>query len=231
VAEHVDWTRAVIKIGTGRGFVVAADHERFVITAAHCLPHFPPCMAFSGIEERTYAKLHRPIGGKRTVWGECVFVDPLADVAVLGTPDNQGFDKEVEAYDALVEVTFPLPIGDLPLTSSPITLPSSFTETTRAGKERITAPPCTILGPPGVEAEAWLLGLDGQWFRCQVRAGSRGLTILRAAETIAGGMSGSPIVLDNGTAIGVAVANAGASAPFLSRQLPARLLAELAAKE
>ena len=81
------------------------------------------------------------------MWGECVFVDPIADVAVLGTPDNQGFDKEAEAYDAVVKATFPLPIGDLPLTSSPITLPSSFTETTRAGKEWITAPPVRYWGP------------------------------------------------------------------------------------
>jgi hypothetical protein len=63
MAEHVDWTRAVIKVGDGRGFVVATDQGRFVITAAHCLPYFPPCMSFSGIEERTYTRLLGPIRG------------------------------------------------------------------------------------------------------------------------------------------------------------------------
>jgi len=53
MTEQVDWTRAVIKVGDGRGFVVATDHEHIVITAAHCLPYFPPCMSFSGIEEPT----------------------------------------------------------------------------------------------------------------------------------------------------------------------------------
>jgi hypothetical protein len=81
MAEHVDWTKAVIKVGDGRGVVVATGHERFVITAAHCLPFFPPCMSFSGVEERTYPRLLGPIAGERTVRAECVFVDPIADVA------------------------------------------------------------------------------------------------------------------------------------------------------
>jgi hypothetical protein len=40
--------RAVLRVGDGRGFVVSSrnsigGHERIVITAAHCLPSFPPC--------------------------------------------------------------------------------------------------------------------------------------------------------------------------------------------
>ena len=105
-------------------FVVEADHECFVITAGHCLPHFPLSMSFSSIEERTYAKLLGPIARKRTsVRAECCFVDLIGDLAVLCCPDNQELANEADAYDALVEAAVPLPTGDLPLTRSPISLP------------------------------------------------------------------------------------------------------------
>ncbi len=213
MTEQVDWTRAVIKVGDGRGFVVATDHERIVITAAHCLPYFPPCMSFSGVEERTYARLLGPIGGERTVWAECVFVDPIADVAALRSPDNQEFDKEAEAYDALVEPAIPLPIGELPLARLPIALSTGD----------------TILGGPSAECQAWLLALDLRWFRCTIKGFSTALWIEGAAEDIAGGMSGSPIVSDDGAAIGLVCMSAGGPGgghrqggpnPFLSRQLP-----------
>jgi hypothetical protein len=89
MSDQAQWTRAVIRVGDGRGFVVGTDRERFVITAAHCLPRLPPSLSFSFIEERTYAKLLGPIGRKRTpVWAECCFVDPIADLAVLWSPDR-----------------------------------------------------------------------------------------------------------------------------------------------
>jgi hypothetical protein len=223
MTPQMDWTRAVIKVGDGRGFVVAPDRERFVITAAHCLPHFPPCMSFSGIEERTYPKLLGPIGGERTVWAECVFVDPIADVAALGSPDNQEFDKEAKAYDALVEPAIPLPIGDLPLARSPMALSTGD----------------TILGRASAECQAWLLSLDLRWFRCTIKGFRTALWIEGAAEDIAGGMSGSPIVSDAGAAIGLVCMSAGGPggdhreggpSPFLSRQLPRWLAEEIATR-
>jgi hypothetical protein len=34
--------RAVVRVGDGRGFVVSAgDDDRYIITAAHCLPKHP----------------------------------------------------------------------------------------------------------------------------------------------------------------------------------------------
>jgi hypothetical protein len=44
-------------------------------------------------------------GNKKDIWTECLFADPGADVAVLGTPDNQTFVERAEDYDALIENT------------------------------------------------------------------------------------------------------------------------------
>jgi hypothetical protein len=85
-----------------------------VITAAHCLPSFPPCASISDIKERTYEGLISELGGKPTIWTECLFVDPVADIAVLGPPDEQALSKEREAYDMFVNSLVPLPIADVP---------------------------------------------------------------------------------------------------------------------
>ncbi len=106
----------VVKVGDGRGFIIevrngtALGHfseRRLVLTAAHCLPKLPPACTWSYTEERTYPNLLGRLRGKRNVWAECLFVDPVADIAVLGCPDNQMLVKESEAYDAL--------IGDAPV--------------------------------------------------------------------------------------------------------------------
>jgi len=68
-------TGAVITVGGGRGFVVRGEWDRLIITAAHCLPHFPPSMSFSELMERTYRDLLAPLGSEPTVWAECLFVD------------------------------------------------------------------------------------------------------------------------------------------------------------
>jgi hypothetical protein len=51
---------AVITVGDGRGFVIG----EYVITAAHCLPWFPPCLSISYPEERTYPNLLALLGKK-----------------------------------------------------------------------------------------------------------------------------------------------------------------------
>ena len=111
---------AVITVGSGRGFVVEGRGQRYVVTAAHCLPErpdgqrLPPPHGFSYTHERTYAKLLAPLGERPSVWCECLFVDPVADIAVLGSPDDQALSDEAEAYEALVEATTPLAIAEPP---------------------------------------------------------------------------------------------------------------------
>jgi hypothetical protein len=105
---------AVVTVGDGRGFVIKHRHDRLVVTAAHCLPRFPPCHGASYLEERTYSELLAPLGDDLAVWAECLFADPIADIAVLGSPDDQELTEAAEAYEALVESATPLSIADVP---------------------------------------------------------------------------------------------------------------------
>jgi len=95
---------AVLRVAEGRGFVVASKlqrRERLVITAGHCLPRLLPCHTGSHLEERTYERLLGPLGAKPTVWAECLFVDPISDLAVLGAPDSQALCDKNKEYEAL----------------------------------------------------------------------------------------------------------------------------------
>ena len=99
--DHDGAQRAVITVGEGRGFVVEGGRQRLVITAAHCLSHFPPCAAFSQLEERTYQDLLGPLGEPPKVWAECLFADPIGDIAVLGSPDSQALSEQSEGLSGL----------------------------------------------------------------------------------------------------------------------------------
>ena len=126
----------VLKVGEGRGFVFEYPYEvpqsvlrearkrklrlrprrwrRVIVTAAHCLGKLPPAHAMSYAEEKTYNLLGSLDGGRSNVCAECLFVDPVADIAVLGAPDgqlSQEMYEQSEAYDALVDDAPALRIG------------------------------------------------------------------------------------------------------------------------
>ena len=167
--------KAVVTVGKGRGFIVENGHDRVVITAAHCLPHFPPCHGASYTQERTYANLlGRLDDPSPDVWTECLFADPVADIAVLGCPDGQVLFDEAEAYCALT--------NDMPV---------------------------LVIAEAVENAPGWLLPLDGNWMRCIVQHCSGPLWIDDAQCSIDGGMSGSPILNEDGLAIGVVCVSSG----------------------
>ena len=192
---------AVIQISTGgRGFIVGA-RERFVVTASHCLPRLPAPDPGAYLAQRTFQALLGPLGAACEVWAECVYVDPVADLAVLAAPDAQHFASEAKNYALLVAERTALRIAALPLT--------------RDGKT------------PTTEAAAWegpgrLLSLDGQWFECRLRATRRSLWIGDKAQAFSGGMSGSPIADADGAALGVLCTTA--ANPILAQHLPRWLL-------
>lgn len=126
-------TRAVVAVSKGgRGFVVEARFpnplktkpkrwrgpfrpapfltQRYVITAAHCLPRrLPAPHRAAYTAEKTFKKLLGPLDTKLTIWSECVFVDPVSDLAVLGQPDGQAFNEDVDtAWDDFIEDIEPL---------------------------------------------------------------------------------------------------------------------------
>ncbi len=94
----------VVTVNRGRGFFIentAARRlrkevqrrfhkyisRRLVVTAAHCLPRLPPIGPLE--RKQTYRNLLGGLGAKKDIWARCLFVDPIADIAVLGPPDDQ----------------------------------------------------------------------------------------------------------------------------------------------
>jgi hypothetical protein len=188
-------TSGVITVGDGRGFVVEGAGERLVITAAHCLPFLPPAQSFFEYKERTYGPLLARFGDQPCAWAVCRFVDPIADIAVLGPPDNPHADE----YKAVTATATALSIGD------------------------------ALRNPVNFWIPGRLLSLDTRrWFSCTVRHFGGPLWITHPAERVLGGMAGSPIVTEIGTAIGVVCTAAapweGGPNPRLSHHLPGWLL-------
>lgn len=110
-------TDGVVTVGGGRGFVMERrvyfdfgngdDYRKLrrkvVVTASHCLPHAPNVMSGVDYQLATYPKLLAPLGGEPSVWTQCLFFDPVADIAVLSEPDNQELPDEWDSYNALVK--------------------------------------------------------------------------------------------------------------------------------
>ena len=187
---------AVIKVGDGRGFIIKlSDDEGYIITASHCLPNLPPVASGGFYDERTYQNLIGPLGAEATpIWAECMFVDPVSDIAVLGMPDSQELSAQADDFEALLEsAATGMRIGSIKLEKQTRRMPSGH----------------VIEGPPMGTDRAWMLSLDGHWFHCRVRTRGRSLWIDRAAEAIQGGMSGSPIIGSDGTAVGILCTSGG----------------------
>jgi hypothetical protein len=227
----------MLSVNGGRGFVIEENDERLVITAAHCLTApvtvrgklankgttLPPAHGGSDPEERTYPRLLGPLGGKQSVLAECVFVDPVADLAVLGPVDRQELPDDAMAYENLVEALDPVPLGSLTFRYRRHP-PSILTVNGRKVKDKGFVEPM-----PTAESVACLPALNGHWFRCRVTSRGRSLWISDADEDIRGGMSGSPIISPALQAIGVVCISAsvggkgsrgGGPNPLLAAQLP-----------
>jgi hypothetical protein len=100
--------QSIITVDAGRGFVIGCRNhygctDSLVVTAAHCLPSLPRPHAGGELSERTYADLLGPIGTNPTVSAECLFADLIADVAVLGCPDDQALISQAGDYKAFIK--------------------------------------------------------------------------------------------------------------------------------
>jgi hypothetical protein len=104
----------VITVGEGRGFVVEHRGEHLVVTASHCLPWLPSGFGIAYSEEHVYRNMLGALGSVPTVACECLFINPIADVAVLGVPDTQTYSDEADGYRALLQYAIPFRIIDAP---------------------------------------------------------------------------------------------------------------------
>ena len=102
----------VITVGEGRGFVVEHGGEHLVVTASHWLPWLPSGFGISYSEEHVYRNMLGPLGSTPTVACECLFINPIADVAVVGVPDTQTFSAEADVYRAFLEYATPFRITE-----------------------------------------------------------------------------------------------------------------------
>jgi hypothetical protein len=112
VTVDPEFKSGVVTVGKGRGFVMEGHGRRLIITAAHCLPRFPPRHAASHLKERTYRRLLASLQQKPTIWAECLFADPIADIALLGPPDGQELCDQCLEYDEWIENMVALPIAE-----------------------------------------------------------------------------------------------------------------------
>jgi hypothetical protein len=215
-----DLIGSVVKVGDGRGFVVADGDRNIaeggksdVVTAAHCLPTVPPPHLARYLEEATYPRLIGPLGAEPDVTAACVFVDTVADIAVLGEPDNQALSDEHDHYEAFLSALPPFDIA-APPPRGRLRMPALDAD---------QSPAWRWLGE--VSFPGRVLSLDGQWIECNVRRLGGPFTI-EPEKLVKSGMSGSPLISATGAALGVV--STSNRAAVLADGLPGWLLRMLA---
>jgi hypothetical protein len=126
------------------------------------------------------------------------------------------------------ECFFADPISDIAVLGSPDG--QELYEESEAYDELVeSVTPLSITDAPE-DGHGWLLSLDCEWFQCTVKYMKRvngPLWISNASQPTVGGMSGSPILSDNGSAIGVVALGSnldGCKNPRLVRDLPGWLI-------
>src|SRR5260370_28983613 len=169
---------AVLRVGEGRGFLVKRPPQCRVLPPAPCLPDLPPPHSCAYLEELTYRRLLGPLGTEPTVWAHILFVDPVADIAVLGAPDGQVLSEQADTYEALMASAHPLAVAEAPIQRD----------------------------HKAAEGEARVLSLDGHWRDGRVvrRGGLLGLT---PGAILLTRIAGSPINNISRNALGVPLVN------------------------
>jgi hypothetical protein len=217
--------QAVVQVsGRGRGFILSAGEERFVITAAHCVP--PESVPTPHLANSNELYIPNVIGSlfseQGAISAELYVYSLTDDIAVFGAPDIQELYDECAEYEQFTAAA--MTIGKLSDIAAPPQLlgldadPAAFLsalEERRQYQARTEA--------------AFILSLDGEWLPCTVHNSGRFLAICDGADHVKGGMSGSPIINTNGDAIGlISTSGAGFSLnPSLIDCLPPWLLRKL----
>lgn len=141
------------------------------------MPAFP---AAADSRTSTYPRLIGPLGADQSVTATCVFADPIADLAVLGPPDDQALGDEHDHYTAFLSTLPPFDIT-APPPRSRLRIPSE--------------PPVFISNE--ISFQARLLSLDGAWLDC-VACYLGGPLMIEPEKLVVLGMSGSPLLSATG---------------------------------
>ncbi len=133
--NHEQATRGVVTVGDGRGVIVEGklhrngERDRLVITADYCLTAertsnylsgFDSVKSVKGCINPTWKIMTKlgPLGESPSIWAECLFVDRVGNIAVLGAPDSQWIKSreryEEATYDVLMDAMMPLPVANAP---------------------------------------------------------------------------------------------------------------------
>ncbi len=186
----------IVRVGEkrryGRGFWVGSPDFAMIITAAHCLPHYPPRLgSISYVSDRTYVDLISSLDGKRKCSAECLFLDPISDLAVFGCPE----DELWEGYMEFANESDFLEIA--PLASGETSVRVMYDDSKSIRRVIGVAPPSRANFYP---RNFWIHRDEG------------------GENRIKSGMSGSPILTDDGKAVGVLCNDD--FGPLLSQCLP-----------
>ena len=162
---------------TGQGFIV---HGGYILTAAHCVP-------WSGQGQMPlrfgyYFLVNMITADGQRLTGQVVAVEPVSDIAVIASPDNQTFPKEAEAFDLFAQSVNPLPLSSKEF---PFGQPFQIHILTHTGD--------------------WLSGEASQW------AENAPTLVTETDPAIEGGTSGSAVLSDTGEVLAVVstVGNSG----------------------
>ncbi len=150
----------------GQGVLV---YGNMILTAAHCINY--SCDGSMVLGDHFIEDFQ---SGERELKVSPWAVEPMADIAVLGSLDNQTFDDEAEAFEQFCEETEPVP-----LCRDEHELFKRFEVFIRT------------------HHHTWVRGTA-----IQVQPGIRSLGV-EADEPITGGTSGGPIVNSNGELVGI----------------------------
>lgn len=171
-------TRCIVHVEDGCGFVVA---EKYVLTAAHCLPSIPQPLSDGVLVEI------KTVDGKIKTWLVVVACDPISDLAILSNETGDGGnipENWCRAFEQLVEKT-----GSAKLDLS---LP------------KLKPPYSPVLQRP---VPYYIRTHEGKWLRGSIKYLSHSATgfvaLLGGSDHIPGGTSGSPVFNSRGKIFGL----------------------------
>jgi len=179
IYAKVERARVSLTKKGGQGVLV---NGHLVLTAAHCIDF--TCTGGMVLGDYCIETIN---AGGRELKAAVVAVEPVSDIAVLGTLDNQVFYKEAEDFESFCAETKPVPLCK-----------RSFVRFREFGIHVYT------------HKGTWIRGIAVQY------SGNGQQIAITTCEQIEGGTSGSPVINDRGELVGI-VSTGGSKTNLMPR--------------